>query len=423
MGFFKDVFGAIRDTLSGKKADEDAKPDPERRLQTIPHPFSTPPLVESRMLNDDGVYAVYMLFKQMLLGAGFTFEGDDAKGVSDITDAITAAPGFAQLLDSLAAAPFQRFTAAEIVWNTDNGWLPEEYRVLPNESTSVDLNEYQKVDLVRVTTTAGLQELPTQNAVVFRYRHTFAHPMGTSFYDHLKEVIDYKRRTDTALVRYIERFAAPSIIGWYGQGMSAKDQRELFKALQTFQSASVGVLPGTQGKEGNSVQLLEAEGSGAGIGIAVQMLGNYERRIARAVLGAVLAMFESQYGTQAATTVHLDVLLAVIMGYQADIEEPVNKQVVTPTMTYNKGAGKDVRFKLKPPSFRDLAKLAQVIQDLAAAGFLDPETDAEQVRNLFGLDTTPKTVKALAEEPEPDPATAPTAKTGDATNDDPQEED
>jgi phage gp29-like protein len=360
------------------------KPDPKRTIRVIPAPYTSLPLSETRILNDDSVYTVYNLFGDILLGGGWRFVGEDAGRLQELTDAIVNAPGWSQTLDELAAAPFQRFAVVEIVWETGRTWTPAALRPLPRAAVSLDLDEFNQARSIRVSTSDGLQTLPPENFILFRWRATIEKPLGQSVYDRLKEVIQFKRRTDEAIVRYIERFAGPTVIAWYPPGMSDEDQSALLTAVKNLRSASYGALPGPRGDDGASIELLEASGQGP-ITVAQEMIRQYERRIARAVLGSVLAVFESEYGTRAQSEVHWQVLKAVVQSYQTEIEEPLNQQLLQPVIRYNVGQA-DVQFRLNPPSFADLQKLAQTMADLAQAGVLDLEADRERIRGLFGLD-------------------------------------
>lgn len=300
----------LRALFANRRARQD-RPEPGRVIRVLPMAYQAPTASESRLLNDDSVYTVYNLFGDILLGGGWQFVGEDAARVSDLTAALTAAPGWAQCLDELAAAPFQRYAVIEIVWAAGDRWLPSALRPLPRSATALDMDDYGQVGAVRVSTSAGLQTVPLENAIVFRWRPTLERPLGQCVYDRLREVIQYKRRTDEALVRYIERYAGPTTIAWYPPGMSDDEQTALLNALKNLRSASYGILPGPRGEDGTQVELLEASGNGP-IQVALEMIKQYERRIARAVLGSVLAVFESEYGTRAQSEVHWQVLKAVV---------------------------------------------------------------------------------------------------------------
>lgn len=367
---------------------EFAAPRPQvgEQVRITPQPWAIADIAEAKLLKDDSVGAVARLFCDVVFGSGIRWVGADAERLSDLTDEIIRADGWQQTLRALTSVVFTRFACIEIVWSSANGrWLPARLRHIPNTMCALDIDEYGSITSVQVSSTGGLQALPRENMILHRNNPTFEKPTGISVFDDLEEVIQMKRRADLALIRYIERYAAPTVIGWYSPGTSKSQQSALLTALKSLQSASVGTLPGPKGDQGNNIELLEASGgANSAIGSAIEMLRMYERRIARGVLGSVLAIFESEFGTRAQAETHLEVLKAVVRSHQGPVEEAINRQLVAPTLAYNVGDA-DLRFELVEPDFADREKVGRWVADLAQAGVIDLEADRDSIRGLFGL--------------------------------------
>lgn len=360
------------------------RPDAGEHVRIMPQSWSTADVAETRMLRDDSVGAVSRLFCDVVFGSGIRWVGEDAQRLTWLTDSIERSDGWQQCLRSITNAVFTRYAVVEIVWATEGGaWHPARLRHIPNGMCALDIDEWGNVRGVTVTSTGGMQALPGENMILRRNNPTFEHPQGISVFDDLEEVIQMKRRADLALIRYIERFAAPTVIGWYAPGTSKAQQTALLTALKNLQSAAVGTLPGPRGDAGNNIELMEAKAQGP-INLAMDMLHNYERRIARGVLGSVLAVFESEFGTRAQAETHLEVLKAVVRSHQGPIEETINRQLVAPTLAYNVGDA-DLRFELVEPDFADREKVGRWVADLAQAGVIDLEADRDAIRGLFGL--------------------------------------
>lgn len=366
----------------------DTRPVRDAQIKAQPQPFAWVNRNEQNLLNDDSIYSVYNVYSDILLSSGYTFEGDDAASVTDLTDAMTKAQGWTSLLNSLAAAPFQRFSAVETLWNTTGAWTPRKYRTLPLRYTSLNLDDEHEVVCANVSTTAGMQPVLPQSMVCHRNDPTFEHPLGQSVYDHLEEVIGYKRKADALLIRILERLAGATVIGWYAPGTPQSEQDALFAALRSMVSASYAIMPGPKGDKGNEVELLELSAS-AGLDFAISLLNMYERRIARAILGSVLSMYEAEHGSRAQASEHTKILTSVIESQQDGIEEPINAQLLKPILAYNRpnGAKLDVRFKLNAPDFSDLSRTGAWVDGLIAAGIIDAENqeDNDFVRMLFGI--------------------------------------
>lgn len=363
-------------------------PDPNAYIRAVATPFAGVETSDSGLLKDDSVYRVYNLYRDMLLGAGWRFEGGDAEAVDALMEGVVSAKGFDDMLYEMAAAPFQRMAVIEIVWNFGRDvWLPRRYRVVPIEDVSLALDEQGEVEHVNVTTSAGLQQIPTTNMVVYRWRPTFAEPLGRSVYQHIKEPVEYKRTTDKAMISYAQRWGVPSIVGFYAPGQNRADQTKFLAAIRSLQNASAAILPIKPSRDAPDVlQLLEAKGEGSAISAVMEMNKGFEKRIAGAVLGSILAVYESDYGTRAQAQTHLEVLRSVIEAAQAPLEEAINAQLVEPVLAYNRGAA-DVRFVLNSPNLNDLEKLGNMVADLAQAGLIDPMQDAKVIRTMFGIDT------------------------------------
>jgi len=362
------------------------KPAEGEQVRILPQPWSMADTTEAKLLKDDSVGAVARLFCDVVFGSGYRWVGDDAERLTDLTDEIMRADGWQQTLRALTNVVFTRYACIEIVWETSSGrWLPARLRHIPNSMCALDIDEYGGVTTVNVSTTGGLQPLPAENMIMHRNNPTFDKPSGMSVFDDLEEVIQMKRRADLALIRYVERYAAPTVIGWYAPGTSKAQQTALLTALKNLQSASVGTLPGPKGDVGNNIELLEASGgANSAIGSAIEMLRMYERRIARGILGSVLAIFESEFGTRAQAETHLEVLKAVVRSQQGPVEEAINDQLVRPVLDYNVGDA-DLRFELIEPDFADREKVGRWVADLAQAGVVDLEADRDAIRGLFGL--------------------------------------
>jgi len=367
---------------------EFAAPRPQvgEQVRITPQPWAIADIAEAKLLKDDSVGAVSRLFCDVIFGSGIRWIGDDAERLQDLTDEIERADGWQQCLRALTNSVFTRYACVEIVWQTHGSiWGPQRLRHIPNTMCALDIDEWGNVMSVKVSSTGGMQSLPAENMILCRNNPTFDKPQGISVFDDLEEVIQMKRRADLALIRYIERYAAPTVIGWYAPGTSKTQQSALLSALRDLQSASVGTLPGPKGDAGNNIELLEASGgANSAIGSAIEMLRMYERRIARGVLGSVLAIFESEFGTRAQAETHLEVLKAVVRSHQGPVEEAINRQLVAPTLAYNVGDA-DLRFELVEPDFADREKVGRWVADLAQAGVIDLEADRDSIRGLFGL--------------------------------------
>ncbi len=358
------------------------RPRPEAALRVAPQELAyTSTMTEERLLRDGTLYMIGNLVEQVCLGAGWRFTGQDSESgdVAKLCQQVTEADGFQEMLRHCMRAMFARFAVSEIVWVSSGGtWLPARFRPIARNAVRLKVGEDGAVSGVYVTTSAGTQPLPLLHAVVYRFNPTFASPMGSSLLDNLREDIDYKRKLDDVVVRGSERFGAPTVSLRYPPGTDASQVEELLRQGKRLQSASVAVLP-----DGVSVEFLEPRGQMSEL--SLETLRYFERRIARAVLGSVLGMFEAEFGTRAQASTHWEVTRYVIRGYQSGIEQAVTEQVFRRTLQLN-GLPDDVRFELNEPDIVEKESMARWIADLAQAGIIDVDEDRDTIRRIFGLE-------------------------------------
>lgn len=358
------------------------KPERDEFLRVHPMPVSFHPR-EMSLLKDGTLYAVSHFLSEVCLGAGWHFEGEDAEQNAEVLAHLASRPGFSDMLRANLLALFSRFAVTEIIWQfapfrSVPLWLPIRYRVVPHHACTLHIAEDGNVERVEVSTTAGLQDLPLLRAVIHRNDPSLEHPEGQSVLDSIGEDVGFKRRSDDALIKNVERFSAPFIIGRYPPGMSASQKQELLDQLKKLQSASVAVLP-----DGVGVEIIEPKGVSSQF--AMDATTFFERRIARQVLGSILAMFEAEFGTRAQATTHWQVIRYVVASYQSNIEAVINEQLLQRVLALN-GLPNRVQFKLNEPDLLDKTNIARWVADLASAGVLDMEQDRDLIRRIFGLE-------------------------------------
>lgn len=362
------------------------RPTPNEQLRVLPQTTTRTTPTELRYLHDDTIAVIRNFLAEVLLGSGWYIETNDTRYLQ-LAQRTFNALGFENLLRSCIDAQFTRFTAAEIIWDTD--YIPKAYRVLPHNTVELHINDHGDIQQVSVYTTAGKQTLPPTRLFLYRYRPSLDHPHGTTRMEALLEVYEAKRRVDEALVRFVERYAMPPLIAYHPPNASTETIDRLEHTLRAIRSGASVILPGP--KDTLPIEPLEVGARETSpISIALELLENYERRIARAVLGSVLPFFESQYGTRAQASVHLHVTGQIVRGMQTDIEQAVNTQIWQPTCFYTLGDPNPPRWHLQEP-FLPSVDIARTVSELIAAGVIDPETDRDFIRQLFDLPQQPTT--------------------------------
>jgi len=362
------------------------RPRPEEQLRVLPQPTIRAISQEQRYLYDDTIAVIRNFLAEVLLGSGWYIESNDPRYLQ-LAQRTFHALGFENLLRSCIDAQFTRFAAAEIVYGND--YIPKAYRVLPHNAVELEINEYGEIKQVSVYTTAGKQTLPPIRLFLYRYRPSLDSPQGTTRMESLLEIYEAKRRVDEALVRFVERYAMPPLIAYHPPNAPTETIDRIEQTLRAIRSGASVILPGP--KDTLPIEPLEVGARETSpISIALELLENYERRIARTVLGSVLPFFESQYGTRAQASVHLNVTGQIVRGMQTDIEQAVNQQIWQRVCFYTLGDTNPPRWQLHEPFLPNM-DIARTVSELIAAGVIDPLADRAFIRQLFDLPQQPTT--------------------------------
>lgn len=359
------------------------RPEPETALRVLRTSTTLTQLTQAqRRAKDDSLRVVMNFLAETLLGAGWRVETDAARYV-ELAQRAFGATGFAATLRAMVDAQIQRFAAVEIVWGRD--FVPIAYRPLDPALVTLQFDDYGAIERIEVSTPAGLQELPLARALVYRYQPDLSHPMGRTRLDELAPLLDAKARVDDALIRIVERYSTPPLVAYHLSGLPAETVESLQEALRALRSGSGALIGAPKGEQGVTIETLDVRVDGYAPELAMRLLESYERRIARALLGSVLALFEAQYGTRAQAEVHASITRQILRGYQQDIEETIYEQLWTPLCFYQFGDANPPRWQLNEPTIVQPDRAARWLSELIAVGVLDPETDREIIRQLFDL--------------------------------------
>lgn len=359
-----------------------ARPQAEVALKLYGFPTSLQTTAKAiQRAHDDALRMVLNFLAEVILGAGWRVETEETRYL-DLAKRAFASEGFVHALRTMVYAQITRYTVIEIVWGRE--FVPIAYRAFEPSQVALEFDAYGNIERIVVSTVQGTQELPLERAMVYRYQPDMNHPEGRSRLDELTPLLDAKARVDEALVRIIERYSAPPLIGYHLPSLPPSTLDALENALKELRSGAGALIAGVKGEQ-VAIETLDVKVDGYAPELALRLLENYERRIARLVLGSVLALFEAQHGTRAQAEVHGNITRQILRGYQQDIEECIYEQLWTPLCFYQFGETEPPRWQLNEPMIGQPDRAARWLSELIAVGVLDPETDRETIRQLFDL--------------------------------------
>lgn len=332
---------------------------------------------EENAFKDDTVFSTYRVLEEVLIGSGWRLVGEDA---SIVPDAISGMLGshLAVVLKGMVRASWMRYFLALQFWREEDGlWVPWRWLELPHSTVEIELDSSGEVRQVAVWGRNGRVVLKPLQYILYLHDPSADKPMGTSLYDWVKPLLDMKTKVEGSLTDQVQRFGSPPLVGRYRVGSPQSLQNELLNMLVKLKSSSVAVVP-----EGTGLEILEPKPGSAGTQLILDLVRLLERRVARAIMGAVLAIYESEFSSRATAESHQHVLQAIIASYQRRLADEVNHQILEPALALN-GLRYDVRFELVPPRLEGRSNASRWIVDLTEAGYINPSEDGEWVREYF----------------------------------------
>lgn len=333
---------------------------------------------ELAWLQSDIVQSCANILVGTLTSAGWSLSSSDSKE-EELFERLLSVDGFVESIEHLSQVMLTRFAIIEIVWG--KGYFPTLLRPIPHELITLDFREGFEPKIL-IFLGSKQEELKPLQYIFLRYRPTIQHPEGISILESVEELLRAREEIDKTLQKYAERFGAPLVLGRYDPSLAEEERQAILRSLKQIQSASVAIVPGTEQNVG--VEILEPKGSGSAE-ILVEVQREYDRRIARALLGPILPLFEAQFGTRAQAQVHYDILQNIIRHYQSLIESAINMHLWIPLCGIQLGREPQGALLLNEPHLIELDKLAQWISNLVQVGVLDPVQDADYIRRLLNL--------------------------------------
>lgn len=359
------------------------RPNPKIRLRPAMVPIYHPGSSAGTLLSHPLVISILHILRELCVGSGVRLVSSDGRSISDLEqslfESLQDADQFDFALRHLVEAYLIGSSAAEILWSDD--FRIEALRPIPIAALQIGLDEIGYPATLRVTTAAGNQLLPLENAVLFIHNPTLSQPAGQSVLLSYKRYLDAYDTTLKSLHLYIQRHGTPTTLAQVPSTYTESEVELIQSALERLQDALVATIPASPDAK---IEFLEPRGTG--MELSLRLMELLERLFVRAILGSVLAIYEAQYGTRAQATVHWEVMKRVIESMQRPLEQVINKQLWRrfARLHLPEPVG---RVELNEPSIMPRENILRNLGDLTALGIIDPESDRDWLRSLIATET------------------------------------
>lgn len=287
----------------------------------------------------------------------------ETKAAEQLKEWVQAIPGFkTNILMNMLDAIFKGFSATEMWWQLDEGFLMPRFAYRPQRWFT--LNEDRNAIHLRDNSPYG-QSLRPYNWLLHR------HPARSGYIGRqaLCRVVMfpylYKNLSTRDLAEFLEIYGLPLRLGRYPGGASDKEKMALLRAVTDIGHNAAGIIP-----MGMEIDFQNAAAQGTQVPFEA-MLNRMDAAISKAIIGQTLTSSEGQHGTQALGNVHNEVRLDILAADAALIAETLTQQLLAPMALLNlpgMNPKRLPRFVIEVPEPEDIQLMADALPKLATAG-------------------------------------------------------
>jgi SPP1 gp7 family putative phage head morphogenesis protein len=221
---------------------------------TYDFPYNPDPLVHSNnydiydeMRYDDQVKAALSFKKDLIISQGWEIKCEKQEIVDFLTDNLqnTLDCNFSNALRDMLSALDYGFSLTEPVYKKPIKWLIEikDFKTRPPHSFYFYLNEKGDPSHIVQKGNAGDIKFEMDYFMHYAYQSEFGSPYGSSDLRAAFQAWKTKKFFLRFWAIYVERFAAPTVIGTYPSTYQADEVQKMLTLLKSFQNATYGVFP------------------------------------------------------------------------------------------------------------------------------------------------------------------------------------
>lgn len=247
-------------------------------------------------------------------------------------------------IESVLSAAMDAFAKGwaiqEVVWTMDGAHVvPKALRPKNPARFGLEFDVYGRLTGLKLVQ-PGEEEvrLWPGKFVVHFHRPSYHRPKGRSDLDAAYRHWQAKSTLLAAWKLHLERFASPTLLGKYRQGLPASEQAAILAALQNLHQNAAIVYP-------EEIAIETLGGSREPSSNFQTAIDYHNAEIARAIVGQTLTTDEGRrVGSFALGRVHLQVLLLQLEALRKELAESVvNEQLIRPMVAWNFGPGWEPR--------------------------------------------------------------------------------
>jgi SPP1 gp7 family putative phage head morphogenesis protein len=310
--------------------------------------------IYDEMRDDDQVKAVLSIKKQIAISTGYEVVSDsdevreffraEFENLHSLDDGFDSSMDDV-LRDMLSCLDYG-FSLTEPVYKLrdDGRWGIKSLKTRPPHSFEFNVDHAGNVTKVTQEGKTSRKDFDPAHFVHLAYQSDFGNPYGKSDLRSAFAPWKAKKFMDRFYAIYMERYAAPFVVGRYPKGMSEEEIAALHAMIKDVQITTGMTLP-------DDVSLDIVETSKDASEAFERALNHYNLRIARAILVPDLlgqAGEKTTGGSFALGETHFKMFLGLIQTLRRMVARKITSKLIRPLVLVNFGAGVDAEFKFLP---------------------------------------------------------------------------
>lgn len=314
----------------------------------------------------------------------------DVKAADIVREILTKLPFDRITEDLVGGATLKGFAISEVVWARDGNRIVPVDIVSHDQRRFVFDEDWKPRLLTREDMRDGI-ELPDRKFIVHRVGVIGNNPYGLGLGTRLFWAVLFKREGVAFWLHFLDKFAAPTVIGKTPYGTLSEEQQKLLNILTSIRSSAAVTVP-----IGTDVEMLEAARGGS---VSYQDWMTYwDKQISICVNGETLTTDIGNVGSRAAAKTHADMLDLLVDGDGDLFSDTAREQLVQWIIDYNcPGATPPSVWRVRPSNEAEKAEVRKtraeaasaehtaLISIIMSAANMDDDDDAREFITSYGL--------------------------------------
>ncbi len=368
-------------------------------------PYNPDPLASSNsykiydeMKHDDQVKAAISFKKDLIVSSGWQIKCEDPEISKEIENNLRQdlRISFEDSLRDILSAFEYGFSLTEILWmRDDQGHVKvKDFKTRPPHTFEFHINEKGDVEKILQNTSSKAIDFKPDYFLHHVYQPEFGNPFGQSDLRAAHQAWKAKKFFFRFWAIYVERFAAPTVIGQYPDSFDSSKVSRLQTIINTIQNSTALLVP-----EGTKIDFQSAEKDSSGIyenGITL-----LNTMIARAILMPDLMGLsgnQTNSGSRALGDTQFQLFMGLVKKEQESLSRRITAKIVRPMVQANWG-DYPAEFQFKPYSKDDALEALKLWADVTKSRVW--KTSEEEIKHFLEAIKFPEPTSIEVSEPLP----------------------